>query len=318
MLQMADDEDLSGRTESTTTNGGGSSRSYTASPTPASRVPPLPLAASSLRHLAEAVIEVPVVASGEAPLSLRKPDAEDHDMESAEVSDRDSDSAASMRSAVSDNTQLDTATDQSPAPVVAKDPTLSKSQSSRRQSVGAPQLDESRTDEDPVDPDAGSEEGSEVEDDDSSEESTDDSEEEESEESEADSSFEAASASSDDEVPVRKQSRRGSNATGATPVKARKSSIAVARPVIPEVLEESEDEVVSKVSRSSTSGIPGAKNAARGDKSSSSSPSTSKSTKTRKPAIPVSGMADLQLDEAAEPTTSDAEVKAEPAKKKKR
>jgi hypothetical protein len=184
--------------------------------------------------------------------------------------------------------------------------------------MGVPQRDGSRPNADPVDPDAGSEEGSDAEDDDSSEESTGESEEEESEESEADSSFEAASASSDDEVPIRKQSRRRSNATGVTPAKARKSSVAVARPVIPEVLEESEDEVVSKASRSSTSGMPGAKNAARGDRLLSSSPSTSKSTKTRKPATPVGGMADLQLDEAAEPTTSEVEVKAEPAKKKKR
>lgn len=239
-------------------------------------------------------------------------------MESAEASDRDSDSATSVRSAVSNSTQTETAADQSSVPAVANDVNSpAKSRPSKRESVGAPQRDESSANAEPLDPDAGSEEDSGEEDDDSGEEFTDDSE-EESEESEADSSFEAASASSDDDVPIRKQSHRRSNATGATPAKARKSSLAVARPAVPEVLEESEDEAVSTASRPSTRGTLGAKNAARDDKLSFSSPSTAKSTKTRKPATPVSGMADLHLNEAAEPNTSDVEVRAEPTKKKKR
>jgi hypothetical protein len=226
-------------------------------------------------------------------------------MEAAEAGDSNPGLGTSVRSAISDRTETKITTERSSEPAATQPDSPAKSRSSRRQDAKAPS-----TTTDPLDPDAGSESDADTDEDDSTEESDSESE-ENSEESEADSSFEAASASSDDDIPVRKTSRRRSTATNQIPAKARKSSLAVTRPAI---LEESEDEDSSTATRPSTLGISVAKNTAQ-DKATPSSP---EAPKTRKTVAPINDKADLQLDENTEPTTPDVEAKAEPAKKKKR
>lgn len=328
---MAEEEDSSRRTISTTTNEEGSSRSCTASPTPASRLPPSLLAASSLRPHFDVLEEVPAVASvrsDDVTSTPSRPDAEDHDMSSPDGNDTDTDSAVSMRSVESDRTEVKIPTENpSKRETVEKNDSPVKSASSTLdREDGRQQVALSSEADHPVLAPAGEPEKIiEAEVDTSSEESTDEreeslseSEEDELEDSEDDSSFDAPSESSDDDLPVRKPSRRRSTATGPSPVKGRKSTAAVAIPKIPEILEEDNDVVVPKAGRPSTRKPKGVDNAATGNEPSCAPRSPSGETRGEKPAVPVDDMVELQLEKTVDSTAPEPATKPEPTKKKKR
>lgn len=315
---MADDEDdISARTDLTKSDcGEAPSRSCTATPTPASRVPVEPLAAGDLSVRSETSVGVPRIPSvrfstTEVPTI---DDASDDDIASA-VSAMDTEkeipSEVSVQETMSGQLASKKSSTRTASQRIRQTPLLEKPQVGGENDITASALNLASDDQDS---------SLEEESDESSEESTNESEEDELSETEEDSSFEVASESSEDDIPLRKPSRRRSTATRQSPVKPRKSSV-VPTPAIPEVLEEEEEEdvILPKSSRRSAHKGQGEQPERQKEGADPVSPrSPLNEIRVQDSVSPVKGMASLQLEETPEPLSPELKSRPEPVKKKKR
>lgn len=356
VAQMADDEnEISARTQSTATDGGNSSRSYTASPTPASRAPGHGLIIDGTKRAHTVVKELPALPSvrfqmsgvDDAPASHPEPSfagEEDVDMEptTSSRSEKSTITPASPTAALSVRKPPEVSSNGKSVPngtaaTVEKDipaTTEGEEQSQRASATSSPDPAVPSSAEIPTEDnaDSASEEDSadgdsEEEESESEEDSEDDSESEddELEESQEDSSFEVdaevASESSDEEEPApRKPSRRRSSVVAATPAKARKS-VVKNPPVIVEAEkedEEDEDALKQKSTRQSKREIKEPINDKAVDKERAppSARTPLAETRMQEVVVPVKDMAELELDELSDSPVKQA--KPEPIKKKKR
>jgi hypothetical protein len=353
VAQMADDEnEISARTQSTATDGGDSSRSYTASPTPASRAPGHGLIIDGTKRAHTAVKELPALPSvrfqmpgvDEAPASNLEPSfagEEDVDMEptTSSRSEKSTITPASPISARSVRKSPEVSSNGKSVPngtaaTVEKDipaTTEGEEQSQRASATSSPDPAVPSSAEIPTEDngDSASEEDStegdsEKEESGSEEDSEDDSESEddELEESQEDSSFEVdaevASESSDEEEPApRKPSRRRSSVAPATPAKARKSVVKTAS-VIVEAEKEEVDAPKQKSTRQSKREIkePINDKAVEKERAPPSARTPLAETRMQEVVVPVKDMAELELDELSDSPVKQA--KPEPIKKKKR
>lgn len=342
--QMADDEnEISARTESTAADGLSSSRSYTASPTPASRVPGHGHLIDGLQRskLCSDVHELPSLPSVrfQIPRVLKEPTSPSEPF-LTEEEDVDMEAVSSTRSGES---QRSPASSSSPG-LVAESSEVSSNRNSKSAAGEATAEQEQQAISDGVqnlvsssraemlaDDNANGSSASEAsdvdsqEDSESEEDSEDDSESEEEDEldeSQEDSSFEvdgeAATESSEEEEPApRKPSRRRSSAAAATSAKARKSVVKAE----PAIVEEQEQEDLPPSKKSTRQSRRQPANPTK-DKAPNMSPAPPSArtplaeSKAQEIVVPVENMADLELSELSESPAKPK--KPEPIKKKKR
>ncbi|KAJ9119085.1 hypothetical protein QFC22_003576 [Naganishia vaughanmartiniae] len=347
---MADDEnEISARTEFTATDSMNSSRSYTASPTPASRAPghgvlidvPIrlqpPTDVQELPTLPSVRFRVPQLE--EMPASHPDPSRpeEDVDMEPVTSSqyEQSKGGPSTARSAAETLEILPngsgSASERTDVQVLTSVVALEKTKEAHPAVSGA-QLP-APTDESIYDTTNGSSEG-ETSDEGSEEESASDddsegdseSEEDELDESQEDSSFEveadAASESSDEEPAPRKPSRRRSSVAAVTPAKARKSVVKPALVIVEaeETEEEEEEKVAPRIKSTQQSKREPKKPVDDNVTEKQHAPPCARTPlaelKTQEIVVPMKDMAELGLDEL--PQSPAEKGKPEPIKKKKR
>ena len=317
---MADeDDDLSSRTGMIKSDlRTESSHSCTATPTPVSRAPVEPLIAEAVSDRFDR--------SQRSIMTARVPSVRFNVEESKASGEADSSAAAAER-------QMDA---EESEPGNSRPPTVFGHSSAelshtRFASQGNPQAPLKETEQaignpqdrpTAVDNESASHDSDRGEDsDESSEESIDESEEEELSESEEDSSFEVATESSDDEIPLRKPSRRRSTATRHSPHKPRKSNAVKAKALIPEPLEEEDDVIPTKSSGQSASNRQSTRRQLEletGATAVSAPRSPLHEICVQDSVSPLKGMASQQLKEIEASLDPEQEPRPEPVKKKKR